>query len=72
MDAFLETYPQHENAESIREQQVRVWARLATEDPTYCAAALRRAKAWEATLGSWLPFETRMVVARMRDGPCSE
>ena len=35
-------------------------------------SALERAKEWEASLGSWVPFETRMVVARMRDGPCTE
>jgi anti-sigma factor RsiW len=72
-DAFLETYPESETAEAIRDQQVRVWAHLASIDPDlFCAAALERAKEWEASLGNWVPFETRMVVARMRDGPCTE
>ena len=73
MDAFLESYSGSRHAESIRDRQVRVWAHLAKIEPeTYCGAALERAAAWEASLGNWVPFETRMVVARMRDGPCSK
>jgi hypothetical protein len=72
IDAFLEAYPNHEDAAPIREQQVRVWARLATIDPEHCAAALARARAWEQSLGGPAPPGIGRVVAELRSGPCGE
>jgi len=71
LDAFLERYPQHGSAESIRERQVLVWARLATLDATYCPVARERIMTWEVSVGAGGSPATKAAVAELRDGPCS-
>jgi len=74
LDAFVETYPESEYRQPALESRVRVWARLAELDPDpFCAAALRRAREWEASLdGSRFSFEARRVVSKLREESCGE